>query len=193
MIIAMPAPAPLPTFSKAAVAAFPFACRKLAKAAAETLSFSVDDSYRRAPVIMAVSGSTVRIPSRIHFLEWDHARWAENGAWLAIQCLCTRSTDGHMRQTALRGIATSSEPAVIPFVAMLAGEYIVEIMRDLTAALPALDHDAYANFVRENRSVMRTLRAKATSYWDCYYRTAYPDRATYPGLIFLHEIERWAA
>ena len=193
MIIVMPASAPLPTFSKAAVAAFPLACRQLAEAAAETLSSSVDDSYRRAPMIMAVSGSTVRIPSRIHFLEWDHACWAGNAAWLAIQYLCTRSTDGYMRQAALRGIATSSEPAVIPFVARLAGEYVVEIMRDLTAALPELDHDAYAKFVRENRFVMRTLRAKATSYWNCYYRTTYPDRATFPGLMFLHEIERWAA
>ena len=192
-MIGMVAPVPLPTFSKAAVAAFPFAWKRLAERAAEALSTSVDDSYRRSPIIMAVLGNTVRIPSRIHFLKWDEARCAQSEARLAIQCLWTRSTDGHLRQAALRGIAASSEPAVIPFVAMLAGEYIVEIINDLTAALPALDRDAYANFVRENRSAIKNLRAKATSYWDCYYRADYPDRAKYPGLMFLHEIERWAA
>ncbi len=62
----------------------------------------------------------------------------------------------------------------------------------MIVALPALDRGLYANFVRENRAMMRKLRSKATSYWDCYYRTLYPDRGEYPGLAFLYEIERWA-
>ena len=143
---------------------------------------------------MTVLGSTVSIPSRIHFsgkiLEHFDAR---NGSSLLIQCLCTRSTDGYVRQAALRAILGSKEAVTIPFVTLLAGEYVVEIINDMLAAIPVLDRDAYANFVQENRAIMRSLRAKATSYWDCYYRTLYPDRAKYPGLMFLHEIERWAA
>ena len=45
----------------------------------------------------------------------------------------------------------------------------------------------------ENRPVMRVLRSNATSYRDCYYRRAYPDRRSYPGLAFLSRLELWAS
>ncbi|MDE2126042.1 MAG: hypothetical protein KGJ62_05580 [Armatimonadetes bacterium] len=76
---------------------------------------------------------------------------------------------------------------------LLAGDYVVEIIDDIMASLPLLDAEAYVEFVRENRGVMRLLRRKATSYWDCYYRTAHPNRHTYPGLAFLDQLAVWAS
>ena len=32
-----------------------------------------------------------------------------------------------------------------------------------------------------DRLVLATLARRVTSYWNCYYRRAYPDRAGYPG------------
>src|SRR5204862_74491 len=109
------------------------------------------------------------------------------------RCLLTRSTDGYERQTALRSILTINEPWSIPYVVLLSGEYVVEIVSDIMDAMPALDRESYANFVRENRPLMKLLGAKATSYWDCYYRYAYPQRAAYPGVAFLHQLENWGA
>jgi hypothetical protein len=84
------------------------------------------------------------------------------------------------------------EAWVIPFIAFPVGEYVVEIVEDIRLSLPLLDRDAYTQFVRENRSTMRLLRARAVSYWDCYYRHAYPDRKDYPGIVVLNELEAWA-
>lgn len=79
----------------------------------------------------------------------------------------------------------------MPFVVLLAGEYVVEIAADMVAHLPSLERGLYAAFVRENRDLMRLLRSRATSYWDCYHRHGYPDRKTYPGLVFLDHLESW--
>lgn len=109
-----------------------------------------------------------------------------------MQCLRTRSTDGYERQAALRHILPLNEPWSIPFVVLLAGEYVVEIIYDILSSMPMLNSEAYIEFVRENRGMMRLLRSKANSYWDCYYRT-YPNRSAYPGLAFLHQLENWAS
>jgi hypothetical protein len=161
----MPSSKPLKTFSKAAVAAFPSEYCGFAEEAAKTLISFVDDSYRRSPIIVSISGRPVSIPSRIHFDGLDQTRLnAQGETWLAVQCLCTRSTDGYRRQAALRNILYSNGAAIVPFVVLLAGEYVVEIIDDILAARPSLDRVSYANFARENRPVMRHLRAKTTSY-----------------------------
>ena len=86
-----------------------------------------------------------------------------------------------MRQAALRPLLNVAEPWAIPFVVLLGDR-----------SLSTLDRDAYLNFVRENRPLMHLLKAQAISYWNCYYRRRFPDRSAYPGLVFLHEVERWA-
>jgi hypothetical protein len=183
-----------PPFVKFAVAAFPWSYRTSAEAAARTLAPLVDDSYRRSSLKAVVMGNPVQIPTRLHFLGIHEVRLRpRNDPWLMMQCLSTRSTDGYERQASLRQILTASEPWIIPFVVLLAGEYVVEIAEDIFNSLSTLDRNAYTNFVRENRPVMRLLRSKASSYWNCYYRDVYTDRRTYPGLAFLHELERWAA
>jgi hypothetical protein len=181
------------TFSQAAVAAFPSDYRVAAQNAADALGPFVDTSYRQPLVDAQVLGRPVSIPSRIHFTRLELPPSEDHDQrWLAIQCLCTRSTEGYLRQEALRAIVNSTDPAAIPFVALLAGEYVVEIIEDIVLALPTMDHDSYATFVRENRLLMRRLRARATSYRDCYYRRRFPERGKYPGLTFLDEIEQWA-
>lgn len=181
-------------FLKTAVAAFPPSCRTLAEGAARTLVPFVNHNYREASVQAVVIGQTVRIPKRVHFLGLNEGKLQTRSKfWPATQCLCTRSTDGHIRQASLRLVIGINEPWVVPFVVLLAGEYVAEITEDLAASLPALNRDAYVSFVRENRPMMRLLRSKAASYWDCYYRNIYPDRITYPGLAFLHQLELWAS
>jgi hypothetical protein len=183
-----------PNFLKAAVAAFPPDRQVSATGAARLLLPFVDPNYRQQSVKVIVRGKTIHIPKRVHFIGLSEAKRDKEHALLpAVQCLRTRSTDGYKRQAALRHILPLNEPWSIPFVVLLAGEYVVEIIDDIVASLPALNPEAYIEFVRENRGTMRLLRAKATSYWDCYYRTSHPNRSAYPGLAFLHQLEIWAS
>ena len=85
------------------------------------------------------------------------------------------------------------ETWTIPFVVLLVGGYVVEIIEVVAAALPNLDRAPYANIVRENPPVMRVLRARAISYWNRYYRfhyqdqKSYSDRKSYLGLVKVGE------
>jgi len=184
-----------PAFLRVARAAFPSSSQTLAEGAARILSPLVSGSYRILSAPVVVLGEIVQIPQRIHFIGLDKdGLQVQNDFWPAIQCLCTRSTDGYLRQAALRRILSINEPWSVPFVVLLAGEYVVEIIEDMVASVSALDRAIYLNFVRENRVLMSLLRSRATSYWDCYYRrTSHPDRARYPGLTFLHQLELWAS
>ena len=119
-----------PNFLKAAVAAFPPDRRLSADGAANLLLPFVDPNYRQSTVRVIVRGKTVHIPKRIHFIGLCDAKLEEERAPLqVVQCLRTRSTDGFERQAALRHILPLNEPWAIPFVVLLAGEYVVEIYR----------------------------------------------------------------
>ena len=183
-----------PNFLKAAVAAFPPDRLVSATGAARLLLPFVHTNYRQQSVKVIVRGKTIHIPKRVHFIGLSEAKLGEELALLpTVQCLRTRSTDGYERQASLRHILPLNEPWSIPFVVLLAGEYVVEIIDDILASMPMLNSEAYIEFVRENRGMMRLLRSKATSYWDCYYRTSHPNRSAYPGIAFLHQLEIWAS
>lgn len=185
---------PLPNFLQAAAAAFPWDVQASATGAARLLLPFADPNYCQSSETVIVRGKTVHIPRRIHFMGLrETSLKGEHALWPMVQCLRTRSTDGYERQASLRHVLPLNEPWSIPFVVLLAGEYVVEIIDDIVASLPLLDAEAYTEFVRENRGVMRLLRSKATSYWNCYYRTSHPNRRAYPGLAFLHQLEIWAS
>jgi hypothetical protein len=183
-----------PNVLKAAQAAFPSDRRLSATGAANLLLPFVDPNYRHSSVRLIVRGKTVHIPKRIHFIGLSEAKleW-ERASLDVVQCLRARSTDGYERQASLRHILLLNEPWSIPFVVLLAGEYVVEIIEDIIVSRPALSPETYIEFVRENRDTMRHLRSRATSNWDCYYRASYPNRSAYPGLAFLHQLEIWAS
>jgi hypothetical protein len=183
-----------PPFVKAAMVAFPPDAQALATGAARFLSRFIDDSYHLSSIPVIVCGKTVKIPKRIHFLGLREENLKTQSTFLpAIHCLCTRSTDGYQRQASLRHILTLNEPWSIPFVVLLSGEYVVEIIDDMVGSLSVFNCEAYISFVRENRGLMRLLRSKAASYWNCYYRPSHSQRSNYPGLAFLHQLEVWAS
>lgn len=95
-------------------------------------------------------------------------------------------------QAALRAILPLKTSWSIPFVVLLAGEYVVEIIDDIVNSLSLLDPVAYGAFARENARLMLLLEARATSYWACYYRHSFADRYQYPGLKFMQQLRQWA-
>ena len=175
------------------MAACPRDFRAIAEMAARELAIFVDDKYRQSSTRMEVLGNDVYVPYRFHLLNAVKIEDISDWALSAAQCLLTRSTDGYIRQKALNAILSVRESWIAPFVVPLIGEYVVEIVEDIRRDLPSLDQAIYSNFVRENRSVMRTIRSRAVSYWDAYYRESYPDRATYPAFVALRQLEEWAS
>jgi hypothetical protein len=86
-----------------------------------------------------------------------------------------------LRQECLGELLGSDESWLTPYLLQLAGEYVVEIGEDVARAIGARDAGALATFAEENPDYLATFASRVESYWDCYYRKAYPDRNNYPG------------
>jgi len=177
-------------FVNAARRAFPADARPQAEQAFTTLSRFVDDAYRQGAERYVVAGQEIALPRRLHFAGLGIGKVERLSP--APACLVSRSTDGHLRQAAVRSLFAANEAWVGPYVVSLLGEYVLEIVEDISAALPLLDRPLYADFVRENPAALRTLRARATSYWNVYHRTEYPLQRHFPALRSLDELESWA-
>lgn len=139
-----------------------------------------------------VAGEQVHIPYRIYNPppadEWL-ARLAPHQQRM-IHCLFTRHHDGHVRQHSVERIIGSSEAWVIPYILRLLGEYVVEIIDVILQDLPETPdvRAAYVQFCRDNEDFVHRTAARATSYWNCYYRNEFSDRADYPGLVTLRRL-----
>ena len=179
-------------FKEAAHRAFPSGMTSLVNEAALELSPFVDDTYRQRSEAVDVTGQMIAIPRRLHFVGLSGTTDRLSNLNPASRCLITRATDGRLRHQAVRSVIEHQSAWVAPYVLMLLGEYVIEIVEEIRDSLPVLDQLVYANLVRENRQAVQTLRARATSYWAAYHRQQYPQKRDYPGLQALHEMERWA-
>lgn len=191
-MMAMKTPLSRKPFAKSAIAAFPFAWRGLAIQAEQSLEPFVDDTYRRGSTFVQIGNNDVYIPKRLHFTGLN-AKSTLNDLPLGAKALLTRSTNGFLREIALKEIVGVQQLWVPPFVTILMGEYVIEIVEHIANSMENLDRALYRNFVRENRKLMQTLRQRAASYWDCYYRQNYSDLNSYPAMALLRELERWAS
>lgn len=127
---------------------------------------------------------TLSIPYRVYY---DAAtlrreiRRSQGVRKMILACLGTRHHDGYLRHECLAEILKSDEAWVNPFILQLAGEYVVEIARDVAAGVIRRDVEKLASYAKENSAYLATLQRRVTSYWSCYHRAAYPDRHAYPG------------
>jgi hypothetical protein len=146
------------------------------------------------PFIEVVAGAEImRVPRRLYFLMDKLEESVEEAASLAAQCLFTRSDNGYLRHRALKRLLAQPAPCSAPYIILLCGSYVIEIINDILTAMPGFNQVVFAQFARENRALMELLRAQATSYWNAYYRRQYPLQAQYPGLAVIAALEHWAS
>ncbi|MEU6415286.1 hypothetical protein [Microbispora sp. NPDC046933] len=167
--------------------AFPDALAHEVRAAVRVLPkarFSPVGSFRAT-----VGDDRVTIPGRIYNPEVSPERL--DGLTplqrTILHCLYTRHHDGFVRQHHLKQIIGSLEPWVLPYVVHLVGEYVLEIVADIDAALGDLGvpgspaHLAYSRFLTDNPRLFALMRQRVASYWACYHRGRFPRLADYPG------------
>jgi hypothetical protein len=87
-----------------------------------------------------------------------------------IACIYTRHHDGFVREKSLTGLFDLNFSWVPPFVIQLVGEYVLEIVEQIYKHIEELDSSIYKKFANENENFIALIRARAISYWDCYYR-----------------------
>lgn len=144
-------------------------------------------------VVVRVQGESLFVPARLACSENTLWRWidASKGERRSLAlCLGTRHSDGRVREACLREVLGVDEPWVAPFVVLLLGEYVVEIVEAIAVALPSLNTAHLGSFVQQNPAFMATTRRRATSYWNCYYRGRSPKLADYPAIRVLDALAR---
>ncbi|MFD7508609.1 hypothetical protein ACFV5N_04585 [Streptomyces sp. NPDC059853] len=152
------------------------------------------------PFPVVVQGDRLSIPGRLYNDEPTAAASAPLSARRRrlLHCLYSRHCDGRVRQRHLRVIAGATDPWVVPYVVQLAGEYGVEILRDLDRALRVVTGPGhpgrlvYGRFLADNPAFFDRTQRRVVSYWSCYHRLAYPDFHDYPGSAVI-ELLRSAA
>ena len=136
-----------------------------------------------APFDVHQDGRLLRIPVRTHDARERLLACAAlpGDAGVIALCLGTRHHDGHVREACARQLLLQERAWTVPFVVHLCGEYVLEIVEAIGAALPAWNTQALARYLRENPAYVDTLERRSISYWSCYYRGRHPAWDSYPG------------
>lgn len=107
----------------------------------------------------------------------------------------TRHHDGHLRERVVVRAITEQADWVVPFVAKLVGEYVIEIVKAIDANLPTLtDPESpisvkYREFAAANTGSLAVTRSRAISYWNCYYRYSYLYFRDSPAKLLLDKMD----
>jgi hypothetical protein len=155
--------------------------------AVEAVHRRLDLSYRVRRFPVNVEGEAVLIPYRLHFCSGEVREALGGTPGLMARCLESRSTDGFRRQRAIRAVLAEVEPWSVPFVAAPIGEYVIEILDDIEAAMSPGLVEALAEFALANPAYWRLTRQRVASYWDEYYRRF--ERSDYVGYRLVGRID----
>lgn len=151
----------------------------------------------RLPPFFSVrlAGEDLLIPERLYCEPGTlmAATEVEGVEGLIALCLGTRHHDGFVRERCLRRLLAAREDWIVPFVVRLVGEYVVEIVALIEAALPELDTAAYGAFLRENPRFLALTEQRVLSYWFVYLEAGYRERGAEPGSVVIGAFKRMAA
>lgn len=155
--------------------AFPASIRATALRGAALVAGRVTSAPSLDRFAVDVEGQIVRIPVRLYFRSDLPLPPVGDEARLVVRALQTRSTDGFERQRAARELLQALPPWGAPFIVALIGEYVVEILDDIDAAMTPETAQTLRTFIAANPRYWQTIQRRVTSYWNVYYR--YSDRS----------------
>ncbi|NNG44457.1 hypothetical protein HJP15_16265 [Pseudoalteromonas sp. NEC-BIFX-2020_002] len=135
---------------------------------------SMHESYM--PFDIQFEKNTLTIPTRIYTDEGQLGRLAKltPKQQEVIYCVFSRHHDGFVREKCLRQFVTSNNSFTAPYILQLLGEYVVEIIEVIYQNREKINKDNLVRYISENPLHYEQTRQRVYSYWDCYYRRAYP-------------------
>jgi hypothetical protein len=141
--------------------------------------------------IIIVNSESLKIYDRIYNPEpakENIAKLSETQR-LILNCIYTRHHDGHVRGKYLKNILSSAVPWVTPYVLILIGEYVEQILMPIKDSISEENISLYRKFAAENPSLWNKIKARVVSYWNVYYRDKFINKEQYPGVEIIRKIE----
>ena len=168
----------------AAVLAFPRTLEDTVRSVSAAVSKGESHKPHSNAYYPNLRGEALQIPARVYYdseaLGEGCARRGAEGT--VAQCLGTRHSEGFVRQQCAVQLLKSDQYWTAPFLIHLLGEYVVEVIAPIERMLQEGVPPQFREFVAENPSYMVTVEKRAISYWSCYYRGQFLNKAHYPGL-----------
>lgn len=129
----------------------------------------------------------VQVPVRIYTGPYIDKSFSD-AEKLIYDCIYSRSTDGHAREAAIKGLdsAKSIPFWAMPYLYISLSDYAIQV-----SSIIALDDEIVADLrklSRLNPEQYRLLEARATSYWNAYYREKF-RKEEYPALEIINKIK----
>ena len=128
---------------------------------------------------VVLSGESLVIPKRVYFGKYNPKSLTSREE-LMLYCLYLSHHNGYFR-----------EHFVLPYVALLLGDYVYEILEVLAKNLPKEMKGRLKSFLAENPQLKRRIESRIVSYWDCYYKGASPDLKQYIGYQLFKNIDKY--
>lgn len=129
---------------------------------------------------ICLKGEFLELPQRVYFGEYNTQSLTLVQEQM-LNCLYLCHCNGHLREYYLRKVLKVKEDFVLPFIAKLFGDYVIEIVKVLHSELPDVTRDKLRDFFRANPLYKRRIQSRIASYWDCFYRNAHPNFKKYVG------------
>lgn len=115
-------------------------------------------------------------------------------------CFFSRHHDGFVREKCLKEFVTSNNLFAAPYIVQLLGEYVIEIIDIIYKNWDLINKNNILSFISENPLYFEKTQQRVYSYWDCFYRHAYPrykrsqgnkrSHMDYPGIKVLQLINK---
>jgi hypothetical protein len=86
-----------------------------------------------------------------------------------------------VREQFLEKVIGTEDALVIPYIIQICSEYVVELLRIVYKNREKLGSENLRSFIMANQAYYEKSRCRMVSYWDCYYRWAYPKLQDYVG------------
>ena len=161
--------------------AFPSYLHKDADKIADFLQQNDPKSFKTIGTeFVCLNGEVLELPQRIYFGEFNTQNLTLVQEQM-LNCLYLCHCNGHLREYYLRKVLEVKEDFALPFISKLFGDYVIEILEMLHHELPNDTRDKLRDFFRENSLYQKRIESRIASYWDLFYKNAYPDFKKYVG------------
>lgn len=175
--------------------AFPKYCVNDVQKVADLLIYDYNSINSNKQVIM-IKSDNIYIPHRIYYKEVDedNTKHLTNDQLKILYCYFTRHSDGYLRQKYLRKLFELGEinEWEIPFILLLCGEYVVEILEDVYSNWGLIDDKLLQDFVDKNPKITTTIEGRIASYYGEYY-LQYANKKNYVGFKIKKELQKCRA
>jgi hypothetical protein len=135
----------------------------------------------------------VTVPYRVYFPQLSAP---QTGSLTQTQIpilagIMIRHHSGYHRETWAQQLLAYPTPWTTPFVAVLLGDYVSQILSTINKHLNSRWETLFHDFAQKNPKWLRPLSHRILTYWDIYYRRSIPRLTDYPGYLVAQRLGLW--